>query len=182
MLRWWGRAIREGGQRKCCFQALWQAYLCSVCARVSIFVHVCLRLPVWLSLSAVCISVCLVCMCVGICVSVFVDLCLYVCLCLSIYVCVLVSVSGCMCLCVCLVFSLVKEKQQSESGIWNTFLDHGLLKIFKSQVLYTSLVVTAPLWSSLSGQVGFVKRKVNSALFWHYEVCTSKDKRCCLLD
>lgn len=110
-LKWWRLANLRGGQRKCCFQALWQAHLCSVCMCVSIFVHVCLCD----CLSAVCIYLCVlylylfVCMCVAICVSVFVDLYLYVRLYLSIYVCVSWCLSLDVCVSVCLFLVLLRK-------------------------------------------------------------------------
>lgn len=55
--------------------------------------------------------------CGYLCLYLWICVYMYACVCLSMCVCLGVSISGCMCLSVYLVFSLVKEKQESESDV-----------------------------------------------------------------
>lgn len=102
-------------------------------------------------------------------------MCLCVCMCLCL-MSVCLSVCLCQCLCVCIsvlgFLSLVKENQLSENDILSKLLEHGFLKIFRSQSLHICLWLLPSCGPVCSlGQDSF-----NRSVF-----CKNKGKQCPLL-
>lgn len=150
-------------------------YICvctCVCEGLYVFVcaYVCMCVCLYECLVSVCVSV-YKCVCMGVCVSVYACACVCVSCVFCVCVCQFVLVSLSVCISVLGFFSL-KESQLSESDILSTFLEHGFLKLFRSQRLHICLWLLPPCGPICSlGQ-----ESLNRS-----EFCKKKGKQCPLL-